>query len=397
MNRPVNIPHRDTPNPRQQHAAADLLRAQIAQIYDDEEGTTTQTQSETTVPKTYQHTYTEERPQYDWQAYHKAWQNYYQQYYQRYYLYHIQQLQQQEATRQQLTSQSQGHLENGPQPVPAIGTVPEPQTIAGHVPEPESSKDLTSRLKNSVRDNVEKRAGRVKRSQHFKPIASALAVGLLFLIVQFNSIIAAEFKYYVSPGTSTDVGGSIIVDPASATVSSSPEIIIPKIDVDVPVVYGVTSYDNTTIEDNLENGVVHYGTTALPGQVGNDVIVGHSSNEVYAPGNYKFAFVLLGDLDNGDIIMLNYQGTRYVYQVFNKAVVKPTDFSLVDTNPTSPVLTLITCTPPGTSLDRMVIQAKQISPDPSTDTQAPKSSSSSQPTTLPGNAPTVFDRLTSIL
>ena len=400
MDRPVHLPPREAPNPRQhQDDAAALIRQQIAQIYDSaKEPTVTQPiqaqppqAQPQSVPQTYQQVYRDTPSEPDWQTYHSAWQSYYQQYYHRYYLHQLHaQRQQVAATPAQPQASSQAK-----QPYE-----PPKETVTGRVDEPDTAKREVKKIKSRVRQDIEERATKLKKSPHFKPIMSGVVVGLLFLIVQFNSIIAADFKLYVSPGTATDQGGSIIIDPTStASVGPNPEIIIPKIGVDVPVVYGVTSYDNTAIEDGLENGVVHYGLTSYPGQIGNDVIVGHSSNEIYAPGNYKFAFVLLSDLNSGDIIELNYQGVRYVYQVYNKAVVSPNDFSLVDIAPTSPVLTLITCTPAGTSLNRLIIQAKQISPNPSTAAQSIPQNSSNQakPTTLPGgNEPTVLDRVTSL-
>jgi sortase A len=108
--------------------------------------------------------------------------------------------------------------------------------------------------------------------------------------------------------------------------------------------------------------------------------------------------VLLDHLDNGDVIELNYQGKQYIYKVFNKAVVAPTDLSLVNINPSKPVVSLITCTPPGTALKRLIVQAEQISPDPAGASQAPESTTASiLPSTIPGNSPTLLQRLQKFL
>jgi sortase A len=138
--------------------------------------------------------------------------------------------------------------------------------------------------------------------------------------------------------------------------------------------------------------VVHYANTALPGQIGNNVIVGHSSNNFFNGGKYKFAFVLLDRLQIGDTFMLNYEGTRYVYRVFNRKVVEPTDFSLIQ--PTDkPVATLITCDPPGTSWQRLIIQGEQISPDPNTATEVQEQAVDPKATVVPGNAPSLWDSI----
>jgi LPXTG-site transpeptidase (sortase) family protein len=112
-------------------------------------------------------------------------------------------------------------------------------------------------------------------------------------------------------------------------VGSNPEVIIPKINAEIPVVYDVNSIDDSSIQEGLTRGVVHYATTPLPGQSGNVVIVGHSSGNIFNQGNYKFAFSLLRALDNGDTFYLQKDGKRYTYQVYNKHVVKPTDVSVL--------------------------------------------------------------------
>src|SRR5262249_21179842 len=138
-----------------------------------------------------------------------------------------------------------------------------------------------------------------------------------------------------------------IASQASAAVSADPTISIPKINVNAPVVYE-PSVNEAAVLKALVNGVVHYGTSVTPGQNGNMVIVGHSSNDWWQPGNYKFVFVLLDKLSVGDQFSINYQSHRYVYEVTNVKVVMPTDLSVLTNTPT-PTATLITCTPPGTS------------------------------------------------
>ena len=59
---------------------------------------------------------------------------------------------------------------------------------------------------------------------------------------------------------------------------------------------------------------------------GNAVIVGHSSNNLFNPGKYKYAFVMLNKLQAGDTFMLNYSGQRYVRaKVYQTQIVKPSD------------------------------------------------------------------------
>ncbi len=237
---------------------------------------------------------------------------------------------------------------------------------------------------------------RPRRSKHhWAPLMISFTVGFLILLAQYNQVIFALAKQYVSPGNS--LRSPIIIDP-NAKVDVGPEsrIIIPKINVDVPIVYDIGSRDESAIQTALERGVVHYHETALPGQAGNNVIVGHSSNNFLNSGKYKFAFVLLDRLELNDTFILHYKGTRYVYKVTNKQVIEPTDFSL--TTPTKqPTVTLITCTPPGTSWHRMVIQGQQISPTPTAKqiktTTATAEVPADTPEVVPGNSPSLVNRI----
>jgi sortase A len=136
---------------------------------------------------------------------------------------------------------------------------------------------------------------------------------------------------------------------------NTPEIIIPKINVEIPVVYDVNTIEEAAVEKGLERGVVHYANTSLPGQDGNVVIFGHSSNNIFNPGKYKFAFVLLSRLENGDTFYLQKDGKRYTYQIYKKQIVNPSNVGVLTDAEKSATATLITCDPPGTSTNRLVV------------------------------------------
>jgi sortase A len=210
---------------------------------------------------------------------------------------------------------------------------------------------------------------------------------LIFLFSFFNDRIIAPF---IQPSRNT----SNIPLLSGAPVSSAPEVVIPKINAEVPVVYDVATIDDDAVQKGLERGVVHYADTALPGQAGNVVIVGHSSGNIFNLGKYKFAFSLLRVLDNGDTFFLQKDGKRYVYQVYEKRVVKPTDVSVLGPADKPATATLITCDPPGLSSNRLVITAVQISPDPTAN--APLASQytlAKKATFVPGNSISLWARL----
>lgn len=323
-----------------------------------------------------------QQPTYNWQQYHSAWQQYYQQYYQRYYAH---ELAQREQDRQDEAKPKAPELHE--------------QTVTGsdHVEEPKTHfQEVRDDLLAKVRSRTEK----LRDNNHFVPIVSALIVGVLFLALQFNRLLVAQVESFISPGSTVNVSDTIIVDPTStASISQDPRLIIPKINVDVPVEYNITTVDEKLIQAGLEKGAVHYnlpGANSVPGQAGNMTILGHSSNDVFDPGNYKFAFLLLDRLQPGDLFYMNYQGKRFVYKVSDKKVIKPTDWQVLQQGNGKPTAILVTCTPAGTAINRLLVYAEQISPDPATASAAPANNQDANPAQIPGNSQTFFERIWNI-
>lgn len=237
--------------------------------------------------------------------------------------------------------------------------------------------------------------GKLQARHHLQSLLFGLSLGavalLIFLFGFFNQIIIAPF---IQPSRHAQAT-PIILDPGSVAPTKDPEVIIPKINVEIPVDYSQTSTDETVIENALEDGVVHYPTTTLPGQDGNAAFFGHSSNNIFSPGKYKFAFVLLHELVPGDTFYLTKDGRVYVYKVFSKTIVEPNQVSVLDPVPGhKATATLITCDPPGTSWRRLVVVGDQISPDPGGNSQpaANMVTTAPAPVTLPSEGPTLWSR-----
>lgn len=308
-----------------------------------------------------------------WKQYHTSWQSYYQQYYQRYYHHYLQ------------------HIATNANQVQTPAS-----RVIGSLETPEESEDERSinELRDKLLSHVKDRAETVRASRHFAPIATAVLFALVFLFLQYNRFFFATVEAYVSPGNIEPQ--NIIVDPnSSAKVGPEPKLIIPKINVEAPAVYGVDSSSNDSVINNLRTGVVHYpisNASSLPGQNGANVILGHSSNDVFDSGAFKFVFVQLSKLEKGDTFYINYQGTRYTYSVTSKEIIDPNDVGKVAGDQTKPTAILITCEPPGTALKRLLVFADQISPDPAKSGQAPKSNTP-KATNITGNDPTFVERL----
>lgn len=110
---------------------------------------------------------------------------------------------------------------------------------------------------------------------------------------------------------------------------------------------------------DLKKNLIHYPQTALPGQLGNGVIFGHSVlPQFFNPKSYITIFATLYRLKTGDAIFVNYDGVKYKYLVEDMFEVKPTDLSILEQRYDNKYLTLVTCSPPGTYLRRLIVRTK---------------------------------------
>lgn len=112
----------------------------------------------------------------------------------------------------------------------------------------------------------------------------------------------------------------------------------------------------------FQNQLAHFPGTAIPGQVGNSFITGHSVLPQFAdPKNYLGIFTELSKLEVGDDIEVEMNGKTLNYVVQYSKVVDPKDTSvLLPISQTGKNLTLMSCVPPGTSLKRLVVISSLI-------------------------------------
>ncbi len=319
------------------------------------------------------HTTPELRQHDSWKNYHSAWQDYYQKYYEHYYV---------NAVKQNFT-QPTAHT-----PKPTTTTAPDDD---GELTRDEALYELRQNIISQASESAKK----VRKSRHFIPIAAAFAVVMVFALLQYNQVLIANVKAYVSPGTIAPQ--NIIIDP-SAEVPVDPEtkMIIPKINVDAPIVMNVGPSNDEQLKA-MADGIAHVrypGASSEPGQVGNAVFSAHSSSDWTDSGAYKFIFVQLERITVDDVVYINYNSKRYSYKVFDTKIVDPKDIGALRYTGSDPIITLITCTPLGTAEKRLLIFAKQVSPDPSGATK-PKPSEKEEtvaPAEFTGTSPTSIER-----
>ena len=293
----------------------------------------------------------------DWRKYHSAWQEYYQKYYGAYY----------GKAAQEYVAQAKLKFEREQADKKAkLSEVALEQ--AKEAAEERASDEAKKNIRAEIRRKASDRAKRVRRSKHFIPIVIGLVVILLGVLFQYNQVIIANAVAYISPS-----GGAVseitAIDPTvSSEVGDASLLIIPKLNVEVPITFG-SATDQASMNVAMGNGVAQFaisGANALPGEIGNFVVSGHSAGNIYQNSDYKFIFSGLTRLTAGDLIYVNYKGTRYTYTVLGSKTVEPTDVqalvNIAKEYPNKPLITLITCTPLGTSRYRLLVYGEQINP-----------------------------------
>ncbi|QQS21461.1 sortase [Candidatus Saccharibacteria bacterium] len=378
---PIVVPPRQSTNGTvdergANEAAANIVRGQIDALYggdithNKQPGENLQLENQDIgVTSTYQRTHDEGQHEIQvsaWQKYHSAWQSYYQQYYERYYV---------------------GQVHEAKQSLEA-GAKQRSESI--------STDEAMDDLRSKLRQKLSSRAATVRKSRHFIPTLAAIVVMLVFLFLQYNRVLFASVEAYVTPGNMDP--STLIVDPSTrVAVGVDPRLIVPKINVNVPIVWDAIASDQNSLNNAMNKGVAWFnmqGASARPGQVGNFVVSGHSSNDWLDNGDYKFIFARLEQIGEGDVIYVNYNSTRYTYTVTHTKVVKPTDVAALVEPTTKPLITLITCVPLGTANNRLLVFGEQVSPDPSTAaTSTPPSTATSTATKMPSNSPTFLQRI----
>lgn len=262
------------------------------------------------------------------------------------------------------------------------------------------AKAAQSYLATEKMKNERIATGKIHRARNIKrliPVGIVILVVLAGLFLQYNRLIFAPIMAYVSPDTGSVATSIEAVDPTvSQAVSPEPRLIIPKLNIDVPIEFNVPL---DQVDAAMNRGVAQFsisGANAMPGQIGNLVLSGHSAGDIYSDNPYKFIFSGLERLENGDLIYVNYDSVRYTYQMTGREVVEPTDVSSLIYYTDKPVLTLITCTPLGTSRYRLLISAEQISPSYNSDSLPQPESETPTPATdtaMPANEPSFFEKV----
>lgn len=302
----------------------------------------------------------------DIKKYHSAWQDYYQRYYGDYYQKAAQKFIEKERLKNAKTDM-QATLKESKLNAKKVEKTKAPSLV--ETKDTEEEKESTARLfKKQIQDKTKTRIKRLKKSRHFIPIAVAVIILIVGILFQYNQVIISHVVAYMSPGNG-EVNTITEIDPTVAVnIHKDPTLIIPKLNIEVPITFGAQN-DVNSMMTAMGNGVAHFsipGASAVPGQFGNFVISGHSAGNVYEQSNYKFIFSGLTRMAKKDLVYVDYKGERYTYSITGTQTVEPTDVASlvkIGDDAGAPAITLLTCTPLGTSRYRLLVYGEQIDPD----------------------------------
>ena len=138
------------------------------------------------------------------------------------------------------------------------------------------------------------------------------------------------------------------------------KITISAINISVPLVeVGGTS--EIEYREALDRGVIHFPGSAIPGEKGMTVLMGHSAPEGWPKINHDWVFSDLDDLREGDRIEVCYRNRLSVYTVINEEIGK----KIYEVGEDVPPLyygekeeaVIMTCWPPGSSANRIGVRA----------------------------------------
>ena len=110
---------------------------------------------------------------------------------------------------------------------------------------------------------------------------------------------------------------------------------IPAVGIDLPIVDG--EYDEATDAWTLSTDSVHFATMTSPinNLAGHTLIYGHNNRNLLAPTR---------DISTGDLLLIYTDNDLVFTYVFDgDEIVDPTDTSILDIDPSSPKITLLTC------------------------------------------------------
>lgn len=169
-------------------------------------------------------------------------------------------------------------------------------------------------------------------------------------------------KGAISAGAPSSISDNI------GTGASNFNISIISLDINAPVQKNVDGSRKKDYLAGVLQGVAHYKHKvlpdvtvdgALPGEVGNIFLFGHSQIPGGDPSNFKGVFNRLPEIKIGERVQISYQDKLFDYEVYEAKVIDKSEISYLEKTPQE-TLTLMTCWPLGLDIKRFVVRARRV-------------------------------------
>ncbi|OIP60203.1 MAG: hypothetical protein COZ29_02990 [Candidatus Moranbacteria bacterium CG_4_10_14_3_um_filter_45_9] len=217
------------------------------------------------------------------------------------------------------------------------------------------------------------------KDNHFRIVEKTgivlVTMSVIIFLLTFYPVVKEELKYQFLPKHNNasvvtreeasrqiqtgEKTGSDIIYP----VDEGFGIVIPKLSANAKVIPDVDWMNEAVYQRALTRGVAQARGTALPGEAGNVFLFAHSGVDFYKAVRYNAQFYLLNKLVIGDEIDLFYNKQKFTYRVSGKKTVSPENVEYLTGDREEKTLTLMTCTPAGTTLERLIVVADQVESD----------------------------------
>ncbi len=191
-----------------------------------------------------------------------------------------------------------------------------------------------------------------------------ILIGLGILVLIFGPAAREEIRYDLNQAAgikySTDVEVEGTFEKPLKIPNTDFSIVIPAIGAAAPIVDGVDSQDPDKYLPALKRGVAHALGTADPMDGGNVFLFAHSTDSFFNVGRYNAVFYLLGKLKRDDEVFIYYKDRQITYRVESVQIVEADDNKYLQGNADEHLLILQTCYPPGTTLKRLIVIAREV-------------------------------------
>lgn len=133
---------------------------------------------------------------------------------------------------------------------------------------------------------------------------------------------------------------------------------ISQLGIVAPIIHMENSNEKD-LHEALDRGVVLFPNSALPGEIGETIILGHSAPPNWPKIKYDWVFSRLNELNGGEEITIHFNHRKYTYSVAKKAFLNRGEaIPQSDLTNYKNTLVLISCWPPGKDLKRIAVEAE---------------------------------------